>query len=175
MSLRLLSILIFLFAGITSYAQENARVVQLSGQIIDNEGKVPLYTNVVVKGTSRGTVCRIDGFYSLPVRTGEQIIFSRIGYVNQEFTVPDDGEGTFVTHDVTLQKDTLFLPEAFIKPWPDRDFFEIEFLALDVDNYYEDIAYQNLSPEKLETHKSTTLQASSNLRTSSIHCLGRSL
>lgn len=150
MSLRLLPILIFLFVGISSYAQESTRVVQLSGQIIDNEGKVPLYTNVVVKGTSRGTVCRIDGFYSLPVRTGEEIIFSRIGFVDQEYTVPDDGEGTFVTHDVTLVKDTLFLPEAFIKPWPDRDFFEIEFLALDVDNYYEDIAYQNLSPEKLE-------------------------
>ena len=40
-------------------------------------------------------------------------------------------------------------------PWPDKDFFKIEFLALEVDNYLEDIAYQNLSPEKIEILKQT--------------------
>ena len=60
-----------------------------------------------------------------------------------------------MTHDVTLQKDTLFLPETFIRPWPDKDYFKIEFLALEVDNYLEDIAYQNLSPERIEILKQT--------------------
>ncbi len=146
---------IFFLLGFGLQSQDSIKVVQLSGQIVDNDGMVPLYTNVVVKGTSRGTVCRIDGFYSLPVRTGEEIIYSRIGYEDQTFSVPTEVGGTFVTHDVTLQKDTLFLPEAFIRPWPDRDFFKIEFLALEVDNYLEDIAYQNLSPERLEILKQT--------------------
>ncbi len=146
---------IFFLIGFILQAQEDSKVVQLSGQLIDTEGEIPLYTNIAVKGTNRGTVCRIDGFYSLPVRTGEEIIYSRIGYMDQSFVVPDQVEGTFVTHDVTLQKDTLFLPEAYILPWPDKDFFKIEFLALEVDNYLEDIAYQNLSPEKIEILKQT--------------------
>jgi len=150
MTIRLFLLSFLILLGLALMGQDSSRVVQLSGQIVDEKGNVPLYTNIAVKGTSRGTVCRIDGFYSLPVRVGEQIIYSRIGYEDQEYTVPMEVPGTFVTHDVTLQKDTLFLPEAFIRPWPDRDFFEIEFLALEVDNYLEDIAYENLSPEKLE-------------------------
>ena len=140
------------FLGFALHGQEELKVVQLSGQIMDTDGEVPLYTNVVVKGTNRGTVCRIDGFYSLPVRIGEEIIYSRIGYEDQSFVVPTEVEGTFVTHDVTLREDTLFLPETYIRPWPwpDKDFFKIEFLALEVDNYLEDIAYQNLAPERLE-------------------------
>lgn len=134
-------------------AQDEAKVVQLSGQIEDERGVTPLYTNVSVKGTSRGTVCRIDGFYSLPVRENEIVIFSRIGFINQEYQVPDNIEGTLISKDIVLKKDTLFLPEAVIAPWPDRDFFEIEFLALEVDNYLEDIAYENLSPAKLEILK----------------------
>jgi len=154
MMTRCLVLLGFLFAfGFSLEGQDSIRVVQLSGQIVDEKGNIPLYTNIAVKGTSRGTVCRIDGFYSLPVRTGEEIVVSRIGYMDEEFTVPTDVSGTFVTYDVTLQKDTLFLPEAFIRPWPDKDFFEIEFLALEVDSYLEDIAYENLSPEKLEILK----------------------
>ena len=140
----------FLLIAGAVMAQDEAKVVQLSGQIEDEKGVTPLYTNISVKGTSRGTVCRIDGFYSLPVRENEVIIFSRIGFVDQEYQVPDNIEGTFISKDVVLKKDTLFLPEAVISPWPDRDFFEIEFLALEVDNYLEDIAYENLSPAKLE-------------------------
>jgi len=147
---RLFLYLSFMLLCLAAYAQDSSRVIQLSGQISDNMGLVPLYTNVSVVGTNRGTVCRIDGFYSLPVRTGETIIYSNIGYMDQEFVVPHDAEGTFVTNDVVLQKDTIFLNPVTIRPWPDRDFFEIEFLALDVDNYLEDIAYQNLSPERLE-------------------------
>ena len=140
----------FLLLSGAMLAQDEAKVVQLSGQIADERGEVPLYTNIAVKGTSRGTVCRIDGFYSLPVRENEVIIFSRIGYMDQEYQVPDGIEGTFISKDVVLKKDTLYLPEAVISPWPDRDFFEIEFLALEVDNYLEDIAYENLSPAKLD-------------------------
>jgi len=150
---RLFYTIVFSLLGAFCFAQDSSRVVQLSGQIIDNNGQVPLYTNIAVKGTSRGTVCRIDGFYSLPVRTGETIIYTRIGYVDQKFEVPQELDGTFVTHDILLEKDTVTIPEIFIRPWPDRDFFEIEFLALDVDNYYEDIAYENLSPEKLDILK----------------------
>ncbi len=136
-------------------AQDEAKVVQLSGQITDENGKVPLYTNIAVKGTSRGTVCRIDGFYSLPVRENEVVVFTRIGFMDQEYTVPENVDDTFISKDIVLKKDTLFLPEAFIRPWPDRDFFEIEFLALEVENYLEDIAYENLSPDKFEILKQT--------------------
>lgn len=130
--------------------QDSLKVVQFSGIVLNEKGLVPLYTNVAVKGTSRGTVVELDGFFSLPVREKEVIQFSRIGYELLEVTIPENIEGNLYSQNLTLIKDTLFLPTATIRPWPDRDFFEIEFLALEVENYLEDIAQQNLSPEKLQ-------------------------
>lgn len=135
--------------GCTLWGQESDKVVQFSGIVLNEKGLVPLYTNVAVKGTSRGTILEIDGFFSLPVRENEVIQFSRIGYELLEVTIPEGIEGNLYSQNITLTKDTLFLPEALILPWPDRDFFEIEFLALEVENYLEDIAQENLSPEKI--------------------------
>lgn len=145
---------LMLISGI-SFGQDNQKVVQLSGQIYGVENgdtTVLIYTNVAVKGTSRGTVSDIDGFFSIPVKEEETIQFSRIGYVLKEVLVPTGIDNNFYSLDVTLEKDTLFLPETVIMPWPDKDFFEIEFLALEVDSYLdrlETLADQNLAPEKI--------------------------
>lgn len=144
-------IVLLLSLATSMYAQNDSlQVIQLSGLTVGTEGDVLIFTNIAVKGTPRGTVSDIDGFYSLPVREGETVQFSRIGYVLEEYTVKrEPNRGNLRSYDAVLDKDTLFLPEAVILPWPDRDFFEIEFLALEVENYLEDIASENLAAEKL--------------------------
>lgn len=135
------------------HGQDSVKVVQFSGRVIAvHKGKIEplILTNIAVKGTARGTNSDIDGFFSLPVREGESVLFSRIGYETKEFAIPMQIQGNLFSKDIIMQKDTLFLPEALIYPWPDKDYFKIEFLALEVDNYFEDIAAQNLSPEKME-------------------------
>ncbi len=149
-NLKYFIILVLLVPSIILSGQDDVKVVQLSGKVIGENGSNLIYTNIAVKGTSRGTVSNIDGFFSLPVRESETIQFSRIGYVLKEYQVPTGIKGNLFSTDIVLTKDTLFLPEAFIYPWPDKDFFEIEFLALEVENYLEDIASANLAPEKME-------------------------
>lgn len=134
------------------FSQSND-VIQFSGRVITTENnKIEklIYANIAVKGTPRGTTSGIDGFFSLAVAKGETVLFSSIGYETKEFIIPDDIEGNLYSKDIILQKDTLFLPEAMIYPWPDKDFFKIEFLALEVENALEDIVSENLSAEKLE-------------------------
>ena len=134
------------------WAQSND-VIQFSGRVITTENnKIEklIYANIAVKGTPRGTTSGIDGFFSLAVAKGETVLFSSIGYETKEFSIPEDIEGNLYSKDIILQKDTLFLPEAMIYPWPDKDFFKIEFLALEVENALEDIVSENLSEEKLE-------------------------
>lgn len=148
-----IAIALLISITVVSYSQDNADVIQYSGRVITmDEGEIQrlIYTNIAVKGTSRGTVSDIDGFFSLPVREGETILVSRIGYQDAEVQIPDEVDGTFYSKDVIMTEDTLFLPEALIYPWPDKDFFKIEFLALEVDNVLEDLAAQNLAPEKIE-------------------------
>ena len=144
---QLLIVFSFILFGLGA---QDLKVVQFSGRVLGEKDNNLIYTNIAVKGTSRGTVSDIDGFFSLPVRENEVIQFSRIGYILKEFTIPTGIEGNLYSADIVLEKDTLFLPETFIYPWPDKDFFEIEFLALEVENYLEDIASENLAPEKLE-------------------------
>lgn len=156
--MRILAVLIGLFTlTSTLMGQEAVKVVQFSGRVIsmeDDRINQLMYTNIAVKGTSRGTVSDIDGFFSLPVRETETVIFSRIGYEPKEFQVPQDLDGNLYSKDIILTKDTLFLPEAFIYPWPDKDYFKIEFLALEVGNPLEELVQQNLAPERIELLRS---------------------
>jgi len=134
-------------------AQDEVKVIQFSGRVISMENKKInklMYTNIHVKGTPRGGTTDIDGFFSIPVRETETVVFSRVGYSAEEFRIPTDIEGNLYSKDIIMEKDTVFLPEAFIYPWPDKDYFKIEFLALEVDNALQDLAEQNLAPEKIE-------------------------
>jgi hypothetical protein len=148
-------ILTFLFVLLGSgflLAQEQVKVVQFSGRIISMENEKInklMFTNIRVKGTPRGGTTDIDGFFSIPVRETETVIFSRIGYAPEEFRIPTDIEGNLFSKDIIMEKDTVFLPETFIYPWPDKDYFKIEFLALEVNNAFQQLAERNLAPEKI--------------------------
>lgn len=132
---------------------DSIKVVQFSGRVInteDNKIIKLIYVNIAVKGTPRGTTSDIDGFFSLAVKEGETVQFSSLGFVRKEFTIPSGISGNMYSKDIIMQKDTLFLPEALIYPWPDKDYFKIEFLALEVNSILEDIVAENLSPERME-------------------------
>ena len=137
-------------------AQDNPRpdkVVQISGKVVTEENDhlvfVP-YAVVAVSGTNRGTLTDISGFFSIVVRTGETLAFSVLGYKDAFYTVPDTLTRDRYTIFQILSKDTILLPEAVIYPWPDPDFFNAEFLAMDVHDDLEDIAAENLSEKSME-------------------------
>jgi hypothetical protein len=136
-----------------SQANDSLKVVQFSGRVINTEEnriQKLMYVNIAVKGTPRGTVSDIDGFFSLAVREGESVLFSSIGFETRDYTIPTGISGNLYSKDIVMTKDTLFLPEAMIYPWPDKDFFKIEFLALEINNALQAIVEENLSAEKME-------------------------
>ena len=119
-----LFLVLFSFAFLSQISgQDSLKVIQFSGIVQDESGRELIYTNIAVKGTSRGTVSDIDGFFSLPVREKEVVQFSRIGYGLIEFEVPVGLPQNYYSENIVMEKDTLFLPEALIYPWPDKDFF----------------------------------------------------
>jgi hypothetical protein len=151
-------LLIVAVAGFTTFLSgqtQEPRVVQFSGKVVsgadENESPVVLpYAVVAVKGTSRGTLTDITGFFSIVVRTDETLVFSSLGYKDVYVPVPDTLTGDYHSMVVVMRRDTFLLPTVVIYPWPDPDNFTKEFLAMDVHNDLEDIAEENLSPEKME-------------------------
>lgn len=65
----------------------NPSVKQVTGTVVDQSG-VPLPgANLVLKGTSKGTQTDFDGYFSLDVQNGQELVVSYLGQLTQELPV----------------------------------------------------------------------------------------
>jgi TonB-linked SusC/RagA family outer membrane protein len=100
--------LLFVFAAISgsSWAQERS----VSGKVtsIDDGSTLP-GVNVVIKGTTTGTITDFDGNYTVNVGDDATLIFSFIGYANEEVLV-----GARSVIDVQLSADVQQLSEVIV-------------------------------------------------------------
>lgn len=100
----LLLLSVFVFSGI--FAQE--RIV--TGNVTDKSGQGLPGVNVIIKGTTTGTVTDLDGKYSIKAPSAESIIqFTYVGYVSQEVKV---GDQTQVS--ITMSEDVTQLNEVVV-------------------------------------------------------------
>ena len=99
------ALLALLFIGVQAFAQ-NA----VSGKVTDASGEPLVGVNVLVKGTTNGTMTDLDGNWNLNnIRQGAVLVFSSIGYASQEVTV-----GSQRTVNVQLKDDAAFLDEVVV-------------------------------------------------------------
>ena len=61
-----------------------AQTKTITGTVTDDSGMPLPGVNIVVKGTSSGTQTDFDGLYSIDAKTGGTLIFSYIGFGNQQ-------------------------------------------------------------------------------------------
>ncbi len=93
----------FLFFPLQLFAQQ----IQVSGTIQDTQGEPIVGANVVVKGTSEGTITDLDGNFQLEADADALLVISFIGYVTQELPAQPFME-------ITLQEDTELLDEVVV-------------------------------------------------------------
>lgn len=83
--------------------------IEISGKVTADDGGLP-GANVIVKGTSLGTVTDIDGNYSLSVPDEESVlVFSSVGYVQEEVLV-----GSKTVIDIQMIPDITALEEIVV-------------------------------------------------------------
>lgn len=82
---------------------------QISGTVTDTEGEPLIGVNILIKGTSNGTITDFDGKYELTAPAEATLVFSYTGYTDQEVTV-----GSQTTIDVVLATDTEVLDEVVV-------------------------------------------------------------
>lgn len=90
--------------------------ITIQGNVKDEAGE-PLYgVNVVIKGTASGTITDLDGNFTLPVPNEQAIlIFSFIGYDNQEITVGNRRTINIILHESSLMIDELVVTALGMK------------------------------------------------------------
>lgn len=99
------ALLALLLIGVQAFAQS-----AVSGKVTDEAGEPCVGANVLIKGTTTGTMTDLDGNYSLTdVRKGAILVFSSIGYTSQEVRL-----GSSSVVNVVLKSDADFLNEVVI-------------------------------------------------------------
>ena len=104
-----LALLLTFFLCVTAYAQKT-----ISGTVIDKDLNEPLIgVNVLLKGTTIGTVTDFDGKYSLEVPDDNgTLVFSYFSYVSMK-TVEEAINGR-TTIDVVMASDSEALEEVVV-------------------------------------------------------------
>lgn len=81
----------------------------LRGTIIDTDGTPIIGANVVIKGSSNGTISDFDGHFSLEAKEGDVLVVSYIGYTDYEVRV-----GNQNNLSITLKEDSKALDEVVV-------------------------------------------------------------
>jgi len=98
--------LLFMFISFSVYAQR----ITLTGNVkgADDNEPIPGAT-IMIKGQTVGSITDLDGNYTLPVQTGDVLIFSFVGMKTQE--IEFIGQETL---DVVLESDVVALGEVMV-------------------------------------------------------------
>ena len=103
-----LSILIVLLFQTNIIAQED--IIEVHGTVTDADSAIPIPgANVIQKGTTNGVVTNFDGEYTIEVPANAILVFSYLGYADEEVEVDGDEE----IH-VSLEPETSALEEVVV-------------------------------------------------------------
>lgn len=81
----------------------------IKGTVVDATGMPVIGANVMVKGSTNGTITDMDGNFSLEVDNNATLVVSYIGFANQEISV-----GTQTNLSITMKEDAEALDELVV-------------------------------------------------------------
>lgn len=97
--------LVFLIAGIQAFAQ-----MTVTGKVTDSKGEGLIGVNILVDGTTNGTITDVDGNYRIAgVKQGQKLVFTSIGYKTVTASV-----GTNDVINAVLEDDSTFLDDVVV-------------------------------------------------------------
>ena len=100
----LFTLVIGLFLSVGAFAQQ----ITVNGIVKDTTGEPVIGANVLVKGTTNGTITDFDGNFQLMANKGDIIVISFIGYTAQELPA------TAELMNVVLKDDSEMLSEVVV-------------------------------------------------------------
>jgi iron complex outermembrane receptor protein len=96
----LLTFVVGLFLSIDAFAQQ----INVKGLVVDTTGEPVIGANVLVKGSTVGTITDLFGVFQLKANKGDIIQVSFIGYLTQELPAQSDMKITLKDDNQTLEE-----------------------------------------------------------------------
>lgn len=164
--LPLLALLLLLAAPQQAMAQGRQRVVQLSGFVAIGDSLYGVAgVSVYVPKTNRGSQTNEYGFFSVPVLSGDSVVFSALGYKKQYLIIPKNYSSASYSIIMQMQENPTELPTVDVFPWPTERDFRQAIANVKLPDEGRAIATRNLDPKLLEElFKSTPMDGSGNFR-----------
>lgn len=137
---------ILFLASLFTQAQTDglsSTIIQFTGVIFteDSTSVVP-GVHIYLPKNGRGTTSNPYGFFSLPVREGDSIIFSGVGLKKRSYVIPRHEEEYSLKLLLTMEEDITFLDEVEVFPYPSEAMFKKAVLSLELPNQRE---YDNMN------------------------------
>ncbi len=150
MKIRLITFI--LFASFIAHARaQDSRLLQVTGLVMttDSLRAIP-FTHVFIKSSGRGVVCNYEGFFSMVVDKGDTLVFSSVGFKEAEYIVPENLDHSRYSMVKLMSRDTIYLAETIIYPWPSQEEFKHAFLTLNIPDDDLERAKKNLDRELMK-------------------------
>jgi len=130
---------------------DQQKIIQFSGILVTGDSLSPVPFAAVWSESRpyQGTMTDYFGFFSIAAIAGDKVNFSSIGYRTSIFVVPSDLPANRMSVVQFMRRDTVQLPTTFVYPWPSKERFKEEFLALDLPDDNIQRAKKNLDPEQM--------------------------
>lgn len=140
-------ILIFLGGEAAVGQTESARnIIQLSGLVVTGDSLAPVpFTTIYLKNSRRGTITDFFGFFSIAVNELDTLRFSAVGFKDVQYVVPDTLSQRRYSAIQVMTRDTIYLAETVIYPWPTREQFRHAFIHTPIPDDDYDRAMKNLA------------------------------
>lgn len=101
-----LALIFFQICTINAIAQQ---LTEIRGVVTDMAGEPLIGVSVVQEKTTLGTVTDINGEFMLKAQTGKTLVFSYVGFINEEVTIKNQSSLT-----VIMKEDTKSLDEVIV-------------------------------------------------------------
>jgi hypothetical protein len=149
-------ILPFFIIHLAGISQEDDRkkyyenLVQFTGVVVTGDSLKPVpYTHIIDRSRGYGTVSDFYGYFSFAAYKGDTIEFSAMGFKKSRFIIPDTVRAPRYTTFQLMTRDTIYLSETIIYPWPSKEQFKEAFLSLEVPDDDLEIARKNLEASQI--------------------------
>lgn len=99
--------LLLVIVGMFFSLQVLAQSLVVKGSVVDKNGEAIIGANILVKGTTNGSITDFDGNFTLDANKGDILVVSFIGYKNQELPATANMK-------VVLHEDTEVLDDVIV-------------------------------------------------------------
>jgi len=125
-------IVLFYIVFVSTFAQ-----AQIKGKVIDETGKPVFAANVLVVGTTTGTVTNFDGFFMLPEESKLTVEISYIGYIAKEVKLDPKGLNLItlsIDPQVVIFACPVILDEKYYQPFAYKKIDRLNIEEIDILN-----------------------------------------